>query len=164
METEILDDIDIKILRILQENARLTVKELAARINLSTTPTFERQKRLERAGYIKRYMAVVDPEKVGNGILVLCGITLKQHGKKWGEDFIASIRNIEEVVECWNVSGNYDYLMKIYVSDMKHYQDFVMNTLGLIDSIGSLHSNFAIGVVKPYKGVPIPKTKKNVKI
>lgn len=157
-DKEDLDNVDIQILKLLQQNSRLTVKELSARINLSTTPTFERQKRLEKEGYIKRYTAVLDPEKVGNGILVMCGITLKQHGKRWGEEFIAAIQGIEEIVECWNTSGNYDFLMKIYVRDMHHYQDFVLNTLGVIESIGSLHSNFVIGTVKSFKGIPIPKS------
>lgn len=151
-----LDEIDIKILQTLQENANLTTKELAAKIHLSTTPTFERQKRLEREGYIERYAAILDAERIGLGITVLCGITLKQHGKRWGEEFIAAIKDIPEVTECWNTSGNYDYLMRIYVRDMKHYQDFVLNTLGTIDSIGSVHSNFVIGTVKEFRGFPIP--------
>ena len=83
-----LDDVDIKILRILQQNSDLTVKELAARVHLSPSPTFERQKRLEREGYIQRYMAVVDPQKVGNGILVLCNIRLKQHTQKLIQEFM----------------------------------------------------------------------------
>ncbi|GAA6528681.1 MAG: Lrp/AsnC family transcriptional regulator [Prevotella sp.] len=152
-----LDDIDVKILKELQNNSKLATKELAARVNLSPTPTFERQKRLEREGYIERYMAVVNPEKVGNGLTILCGIELKQHGKRWGDEFMAAIKDIDEIVECWNTSGNYDFLMKIYVKDMKHYQDFVLNTLGVIDSIGRLHSNFVIGVVKSNHGIPIPE-------
>ncbi len=154
-----LDKTDIRILKALQENARLTTKELATKISLSTTPTFERQKRLEREGYISRYMAVVDPEKVGNTLLVMCGITLKQHGKRWGTEFMEAIRDIPEVVECWNTSGSYDFLMKIYVRDMKHYQDFVLNTLGTIESIGALHSNFVIGTVKENGSIPVPQIK-----
>ena len=154
---EKLDSTDIKILEVLQENANLTVKELAAKINLSPTPTFERQKRLERDGYIDRYMAIVDPEKVGNGLLVLCGITLKQHGKRWGAEFVEAISKIPEIVECWNTSGDYDFIMKIYVSDMKRYQDFVLNTLGVVESIGSLHSFFVIGTVKSGNRIPIPR-------
>ena len=153
---ERLDKTDVLMLKILQRDASLTTKELAARVNLSPSPTFERQKRLEREGYIERYSAVVNAEKAGNGLLILCGIKLKQHGKRYGEEFMEAVMGIEEVVECWNTSGNYDYLMKIYVSDMKHYQDFVMNTLGVIDCIGSLHSNFVIGVVKRHQGIPIP--------
>lgn len=152
-----LDTTDIRILEVLQEDAHLTTKELAAKVHLSSSPTFERQKRLEREGYIERYTAVVDPEKVGNGLLVLCGITLKQHGKRWGTEFVEAISQIPEIVECWNTSGDYDFIMKIYVSDMKRYQDFVLNTLGMVESIGSLHSFFVIGTVKRNNRIPIPR-------
>lgn len=151
-----LDSTDIRILEVLQENSRLTTKELAAKVNLSPSPAFERQKRLERDGYIDHYMAVVDPEKVGNGLLVLCGITLRQHSKRLGAEFVEAVNHIPEIVECWNTSGDYDFIMKIYVSDMKRYQDFVLNTLGVVESIGSLHSFFVIGIVKSGT-VPIPK-------
>lgn len=89
---EDLDNIDITILRALQKNSRLTTKELAAKIHLSTSPTFERQKRLEREGYIKGYMAVVDAEKVGNGILVLCNIRLKQHTEDLIQQFMDAVK------------------------------------------------------------------------
>ncbi|MBR5642994.1 MAG: Lrp/AsnC family transcriptional regulator [Salinivirgaceae bacterium] len=151
-----LDSTDIRILEVLQENSHLTTKELAAKVNLSPSPAFERQKRLERDGYIDHYTAVVDPEKVGNGLLVLCGITLRQHSKRLGAEFVEAVNRIPEIVECWNTSGDYDFIMKIYVSDMKRYQDFVLNTLGVVESIGSLHSFFVIGTVKNGT-VPIPK-------
>lgn len=152
---EKLDDIDIKILKALQRNAKLTTKELAEEVHLSPTPVFERQKRLEREGYIKRYMAVLDAEKLGNGIIVFCNIVLKQHGKEYGRQFMAAITEIEEITECYNTSGDYDFMMKVYVRDMKHYQDFVLNTLGEVDCIGSLHSVFVIGEVKDSGGVPV---------
>lgn len=150
-----LDDIDIKILRELQRDGKLTTKELAARVNLSPSPTFERQKRLEREGYIERYVAVVNPKKVGNGFVVLCNIRLKKHGKEIGQEFMRAIQNIDEVTDCYNTSGDYDFMMKVYVRDMEHYQDFVLNTLGVIDSIGQLHSIFVIGEVKHGGGIPI---------
>lgn len=152
-----LDDIDIRILRELQRDCKLTTKELAAKVNLSPSPTFERQKRLEREGYIERYVAVVNPEKLGNSLIVLCNIRLKKHGKEIGQEFMSVIQGIEEVTECYNTSGDYDFMMKIYVRDMKHYQDFVLNTLGVIDSIGQLHSIFVIGEVK--KGGYVPVTR-----
>lgn len=153
--TERLDDIDRKILRTLQQNAHLTTKELAATVNLSSSPVFERQKRLEREGYIQKYVAVVDAKKVGNGFIVLCNIRLKQHSKTYGSRFMAAINALEEVTECYNTSGDYDFMMKLYVRDMEHYQDFVLNTLGEIDCIGSLHSIFVIGEVKNAHAVPI---------
>lgn len=152
---ETLDETDRKILRILQCNSDLTVKELAAKLHLSTSPTFERQKRLERDGYIERYMAVVNPHKVGNGIMVLCNIRLKQHSQELIQEFMDVVQNHEEITECYNTSGDYDFLIKVYAHDMKSYQQFMLNTLGTINCIGSLHSIFVIDETKNTHGVPI---------
>ena len=152
---ETLDETDRKILRILQCNSDLTVKELAAKLHLSTSPTFERQKRLERDGYIERYMAVLNPRKVGNGIMVLCNIRLKQHSQELIQEFMNVVQNLEEITECYNTSGDYDFLIKVYAHDMKSYQQFMLNTLGTINCIGSLHSIFVIDETKNTHGVPI---------
>mgnify|MGYP000346400477 FL=1 len=152
---ETLDETDRKILRILQRNSDLTVKELAAKLHLSTSPTFERQKRLQRDGYIERYMAVLNPRKVGNGIMVLCNIRLKQHSQELIQEFMDVVQNLEEITECYNTSGDYDFLIKVYAHDMKSYQQFMLNTLGTINCIGSLHSIFVIDETKNTHGVPI---------
>ena len=152
---ETLDRIDILILRELQKDAKLTTKELAARVNLSPSPVFERQKRLEKEGYIKRYVAVVDPIKVGNGIMVLCNVRLKHHSTEYSQQFTSVIAVIDQVVECFNTSGEYDYMLKIYARDMQDYQNFVLGTLGDLDCIGSLHSIFVIGEVKNTLAVPV---------
>ena len=154
---EDLDNIDITILRALQKNSRLTTKELAAKIHLSTSPAFERQKRLEREGYIKGYMAVVDAEKVGNGILVLCNIRLKQHTHDLIQQFMDTVQSIDRITECYNTTGDYDFLIKVYAHDMKDYQDFMLNTLGNIDCIGSLHSIIVIGEIKDSHYIPVSK-------
>ena len=151
--TTILDDIDRKILKILQRDSHLTVKELAARVHLSPSPVFERQKRLEREGYIERYMA--NSHKVGNGIMVLCNIRLKQHTQDLIQEFMDVVQNIDEITECYNTSGDYDFLIKVYAHDMKRYQQFMLNTLGKIDCIGSLHSIFVIDETKNTHGVPV---------
>ena len=152
---EMIDRTDGLILRELQKDAKLTTKELAAKVNLSPSPTFERQKRLEREGYIKKYVAVVDPVKVGNGIMVLCNVRLKHHSKEFSRQFTSVIAGIDEVVECFNTSGDYDYQLKIYARSMQDYQEFVLGTLGDLDCIGSLHSIFVIGEVKNSFSVPI---------
>ena len=103
---EELDRIDILMLRELQKDAKLTTKELAAKVNLSPSPVFERQKRLEREGYIKKYVAVVDPIKAGNGIMVLCNVRLKHHSKEFSRQFTSVISEIDQVVECFNTSGD----------------------------------------------------------
>ena len=158
METsKILDETDKAILRILQKNSHLTVKELAERIHLSPSPTFERQKRLERLGYIDRYMAVVNPQKVGNSILVLCNIRLKQHTQELIQEFMDAVQHIDEITECYNTSGDFDFLIKVYIKDMKSYQQFMLHKLGTIPCVGSLNSIFVIDHTKSTRGVPIPK-------
>lgn len=152
---EDLDITDIKILRELQKNSRLTAKELGAKVNLSHSPSFERQKRLERDGFIKGYMAVVDAEKVGNGILVLCNIRLKQHTEELIQQFIDAVQDIEDITECFNTSGDYDFMIKVYAKDMKSYQQFMQHTLGRMQCVGSLHSVFVLSETKNTHGVTI---------
>lgn len=138
------DEIDNLILKLLSEDAKLTVKELSAKVNLSTTPVFERIKKLEANGYIKKYIAILDAERLNFGLIIFCNIKLKQHDKSIGHDFVSDIMRLDEVVECYNISGDYDFLLKVYAKDMKHYQDFVFNKLGSVKSIGSTHSTFVM--------------------
>lgn len=145
---ETLDATDLQLLKLLGENSKMTMKELAAQVNLSATPVFERVKRLEANGYIKKYIALIDAEKLNYGIIVFCNIRLKHHDKSIGHEFVTDIMGLSEVVECYNISGDYDFLLKIYVKDMKHYQDFVFNKLGSLKSIGSTHSTFVMCVNK----------------
>ncbi|MFS4428611.1 Lrp/AsnC family transcriptional regulator [Chryseobacterium sp. S90] len=152
---EQLDDKDVQLLRLLQKNAKLTVKELAKEVNLSTSPVFERVKRLEQEGFVKRYAAVLDAEKLNRGFTVFCQIKLKIHDRSIGYDFVKEILEIEEVAECYNISGDFDFLLKVQVRDMKHYQDFVFNKLGSVDSIGSTHSTFVMAEVKNNHGLTI---------
>ncbi len=126
---EKLDETDIRILKLLQQNSRLTVKELAARVHLSPSPTFERQKRLEREGYIQRYGAIVDHHKLGHNVIVLCNIRLKQHTHDLIQQFMDTVQAIDQITECYNTTGDYDFQIKVYARDMKAYQDFMLNTL-----------------------------------
>ncbi|SEE24189.1 Lrp/AsnC family transcriptional regulator, leucine-responsive regulatory protein [Prevotella aff. ruminicola Tc2-24] len=150
---ETLDETDLQILRILQKNAKLTTKELADAVHLTPTPVFERQKRLERQGYIKRYVAVLDPEKLNQGLLVFCKVKLKQINHEIADAFTRRIMRIPEVTECYNTSGAYDYLLKVRASDMKQYQEFVLNKLGDIESLGSIESTFVMSEVKQNHGI-----------
>lgn len=149
----VLDSTDLQILRALQENSRLTTKELAARVNLSTTPVFERMKRLEKEGYIKKYVAVLDAEKLGRGFTVYCSVKLKQMNQSVARDFISVIRDIPQVAECYNISGEYDFLLKIQAPDMKYYNEFIINVLGNIDAIGSILSSFVMNEIKNTHGL-----------
>ena len=143
-----MDNVDLQILRALQENARLTTKELAAQVHLSTTPVFERVKRLEREGFILKYAAVLDAGKLGRGFTVFCSVKLKQMTRSVARNFISVIKDIPQVAECYNISGEYDYLLKIQASDMKYYNEFIINVLGNIDSIGSVLSSFVMDEIK----------------
>ena len=147
-----LDSTDKRILIELQKNSQLTVKELAEKIHLSPSPTFERQK---REGYITRYMAVVDAEKAGNGIMVLCNIRLKQHSEEMIQQFIDAVQNIDEITECFNTSGDYDFMIKVYARDMHAYQQFMQHKLGAMSCLGSLHSVFVMAETKNTHGVAI---------
>jgi Lrp/AsnC family leucine-responsive transcriptional regulator len=151
--TTTLDAIDLKILRLLQEDARLTTKELAGRVNLSTTPVFERLKRLEREGFIKKYVAVLDAEKLDLGFEVFCSVKLKQMTRDVAREFTRVIRDIPQVAECYNISGEYDYLLKIRARNMKDYNDFIINVLGTIDAIGSIQSSFVMDEIKHSYGL-----------
>lgn len=152
-----LDKTDIKILQTLQDNCRLTVKELAAAVHLSTTPTFDRMKRLEREGYIKKYVAVLDAEKLSCGFVAFCYLKMKQHTYENSMRIMEAVKTIDEIVECYNVSGDYDFMLKIYVEDMKSYQNFLLRILGDLDCIGSLSSSFVLGEVKNVHTLPIAK-------
>ncbi len=148
-----LDPVDLKILKALQENARITTKELAAKVNLSTTPVFERLKRLEKEGYIKKYVAVLDAEKLNQGFEVYCMVKLKQMSRDVAQDFTSVIKDVPQVVECYNISGEFDYLLKIMAPDMKTYNEFIINVLGTIDSIGSIQSTFVMNEIKHGYGI-----------
>ena len=143
-----LDSTDLQILRCLQEDARQTTQELAAKVNLSTTPVFERLKRLEREGYIRQYVAILDAEKLDLGFEVFCSVKLKQMTRDVARAFTRTIRKIPQVAECYNISGEYDYLLKIRARNMKEYNEFIIETLGTIDSIGSVQSSFVMDEIK----------------
>lgn len=152
---ETLDKTDLQILRTLQQNARLTTKELAARVSLSSTPVFERLKRLENNGYIKKYIAVLDAEKLNQGFIVFCHIKMSKLNREIAQNFTEIIRNIPEVTECYNISGSFDYLLKIHAPNMKYYQEFVLNVLGTIENLGSLESTFVMAEIKHDYGIHI---------
>ena len=143
-----LDERDLAILRILQQNARATVKEIADQINLSTTPVHERIKRLESQGVIKQYATLLQPAKVQKGLMVICYVSLKQHNKSAGAKFIKSILEMPEVIECYNISGEFDFMLKVVAENMDDYYHFHVNKLSEAENIGHLQSVFVMGVIK----------------
>lgn len=150
-----IDKVDLQILRTLQGNARLTLKELAAQVSLSSTPVFERLKRLENEGYIKKYIAILDAEKLNQGFVVFCNVKLSRINQEIATEFTRIIQDIPEVTECYNISGSFDYLLKILAPNMKYYQEFILNVLGSIDSLGSIESTFVMDEVKHNYGIHI---------
>lgn len=143
-----LDQKDILILKLLQENARATVKEIADKIHLSTTPVYERIKRMEEAGVIKQYATLVDHSKVKKGLIVICYVSLKQHNKTAGAKFIKAINDMSEVLECYIISGEFDFMLKVVAENMNAYYDFHVNKLSELDNIANVQSVFVMGVVK----------------
>ncbi len=143
-----LDATDLAILRVLQEDARITVKDLADRVNLSATPVHERVKRLESAGIIKQYVAVLDAAKLRRGLMVICYVSLKEHSKKAGSKFLKAIMGLDAVTECLTISGQFDFMLKVVCENMDAYYDFHVNTLSALDNVGNVQSVFVMGVVK----------------
>jgi Lrp/AsnC family transcriptional regulator, leucine-responsive regulatory protein len=143
-----LDAKDLSILALLQQNARMTVKEIADKIHLSTTPVHERIKRMEASGVIKQYATLVDHTKVKKGLMVICYVSLKEHNKTAGVKFIKTIHALQEVVECYNISGEFDFMLKVLCEDMNAYYDFHVNKLSNIENMGHVQSVFVIGVIK----------------
>jgi DNA-binding Lrp family transcriptional regulator len=147
-ENHLLDAKDLAILKLLQENARLTVKEIAQQVHLSTTPVHERIKRMEQSGVIKAYVTLVDPVKVNKGLNVICYVSLKEHSKVAGLKFIEAIENMPEVLECYSISGEFDFMLRIVCSDMNAYYNFHVHQLSELENMGNVQSVFVMGVIK----------------
>lgn len=143
-----LDKKDIAILQLLQQNARITVKEIATKVHLSTTPVHERIKRMEGNGTIKQYVTLVDNAKVRKALMVICYVSLKQHSKHAGQKFIKTVKELDEVIECYNISGEFDFMLKVVCEDMNAYYNFHVNKLSEIENMGHVQSVFVIGVIK----------------
>lgn len=147
-----LDRLDLEILNQLQENSKLTHKQLSMKLNLSVTAVFERVKKLERSGIIKTYAAILDRKELGRELMVYSHVKLEKHSQKNISEFEKQIKLLDEVHECYHVSGDYDYILKMTFSDMDEYRGFMVNKLTTIPSIGSTHSIFVISEVKSEVG------------
>jgi len=143
-----LDKNDLAILKLLQENARITVKEISEKIHLSTTPIHERIKRLEQSGVIKQYVTLLDYNKMNRSLMVICYVSLKEHSKTAGVKFIKNINELSEVIECYSISGEFDFMLKVLCSDMNAYYDFHVNKLSQQENMGNVQSVFVMGVIK----------------
>ena len=144
----LLDKKDMAILKLLQENARVTVKEISEKIHLSTTPVHERIKRMEESGVIKQYVTLVDQNKVDLNLMVICYVSLKEHSKTAGVKFIKMVSELQEVIECYSISGEFDFMLKVVCKDMNTYHDFHVNKLSQQENMGNVQSVFVMGVIK----------------
>ncbi len=150
-----IDEIDKKILHILQDDSKKTTKEISNKLSLSVTAIYERIKKMEREGVIEKYVALVDKEKVQKSFVVFCHIKLTQHTKDYLSKFERQVVKLDEVQECYHVSGDYDYILKVYVTDMKAYREFMVTKLTTLEHIGSTHSTFMIDEVKKTTAIQI---------
>lgn len=142
------DDIDRNLLLFLQQDSKQTTKELAYRLGLSVTAVYERIRKLENAGVIAKYVAILDRHKINRDFIVLCHVKLTQHIKEYVLQFEKEIMDLQEVTECFHVSGDYDYILKIGVKDMEDYRNFMLSKLTTLNHIASTHSSFMISEIK----------------
>lgn len=143
-----LDSIDKKLINLLQNDSKQTTKQLSLQLNLSVTAVYERIKKLENQNVIEKYVAIINKNKIEKSFLVLCHIKLVQHSREYVTTFEREILKLTEVSECFHVSGDYDYILKIYVKNMDEYRNFMVTKLTAIKYIGSTHSIFTIEQVK----------------
>lgn len=142
------DTIDTKLLKLLQNDAKQTTKQLSSKLNLSVTAVYERIKKLEREGVIEKQVVLLNRNKIKKGFVVFCHLKLMQHTKEFIAQFEKEVVLLNEVIECFHVSGDYDYILKICVENMEEYREFMVTKLTTLQHIGSTHSTFMIGEVK----------------
>jgi DNA-binding Lrp family transcriptional regulator len=152
-----LDNIDRKIVELLQADSNITNAQLAQEIGLSPAPTLERVKKLETQGVIRSYHAVIDLASVGLGVSTFVMCTLKGHNKENIEKFITAIRSIEEVIECHHVTGQADFILKVVAPDIPAYQSLMLEKVSNIEVVDSLQSTVILSTFKDSKVVPLPK-------
>ena len=153
---EQLDRTDLRLLAALQDDARLTVAQLAEKVSLSASPCWRRVKRLEEAGYIEGYHAHLSASRLGHGITAFVSVVMGNHTQDAARAFEAAIQNIPEVVACHNVSGEYDFLLEVVATDLATYGQFARNVLQALPGVRELHSSFSLMSIKATRQLPLP--------
>ncbi len=143
-----MDAIDKKILEILQENSMTTAKELASELALTTTPIYERIKKLEKGGYIKQYVALLNADLIGKNIIVFMNMTIKDHHKEKRDEFVAQMESLDSVVEFYHTSGSFDFLAKVRFSNINEYRNFLVNEVASIHNISDIDSQIVLEEIK----------------
>lgn len=139
-----LDKTDINILNLLQEDGRITIKSLSEKLGLSTTPIFERMKRLEKDGVIDKYVALINQKKIDRKLSVFVSISLKNHTRSYLESFVKEMNSYNEVQECFHIAGDFDFMLKVVLKDMEAYESFILSKLSVISNIAHVKSSFVL--------------------
>jgi len=150
-----MDKTDKILLDCLQMDSKMATKAIAAKLDLSVTAVYERIKKLEKSGIISKYVAVLDKDKIDRNFVVFCQIKLVKHSHDYIKKFELDVKDLKEVLECYNISGEYDYFLKVIVKNMKAYRNFINDKLTRLKYIGSTHSTFIISEVKQYNVVDL---------
>ena len=143
-----LDKTDVMILKALQNNAKINMKELCAELNISKTPVYERIRRLEEEGYIKNYVALIDNKKVGLPLVVFCNVSLNVHNDEHIQRFKDAMKGMDEIIECYSIGGMYDFFLKVVVKDFEAYDRFVFEKLTKVEGIVKMQSSFVLSEIK----------------
>ncbi|WP_058911560.1 Lrp/AsnC family transcriptional regulator [Entomohabitans teleogrylli] len=150
-----IDKTDRKLLALLQKDCTLSLQALADAVNLTTTPCWKRLKRLEEEGVIRGHVALVDAEKVGLGLTAFVLIKTQHHSKSWYCDFVQAVEDLPEVLGFWRMAGEYDYLMRVQVADMKRYDDFYKRLVNRVPGLSDVTSSFAMEQIKYTTALPL---------
>ncbi|NQZ42829.1 MAG: Lrp/AsnC family transcriptional regulator [Flavobacteriaceae bacterium] len=150
-----LDAIDRAILKILEHDAKTVAKDIAAQLGMTKTPVYERIRRLEQEGYIKNYVAIIDTDKVGQSITVFSFVSLEAQKGDFMDDFLQRVQQLDEVVECFVVGGEFDFLLKVIVKDLDAYYHFAKSQIASLPNIGAVKSAFVLNEVKNKKTFPL---------
>lgn len=143
-----MDALDIKILEILQKDAMKTAKEMASQLSLTTTPIYERIKKLENSGIIRKYVALLDADLLGRNIIVFMNITIKDHHTAMRNEFVEQLGKMSAVAELYHTSGTYDFLAKVRFSSIQEYRDFLVNEVSSIANISDIDSQIVLEEIK----------------
>lgn len=150
-----MDNTDLKILNLIQHDATISLNALAEQVNLSSTPCWKRVKKLEEEGYIKSRVALLDPLKLNLGVSVFVHIKTQRHDNEWLTHFAETIQQLDEVVECYRMAGEWDYLLRVVVNDIAAYDRFYKSLVNRIDDLSDVSSNFSMEEVKYTTALPI---------
>lgn len=151
-----LDKTDIDIMNALQNDAKINIKELSDRLHISKTPIYERIKRLENEGYIKRYVTLIDNKKAGLPLIVFCNVSLAVHDDEHIQRFQKEIKEIDEIMECYSTGGVYDFLLKVVLKDLDDYNRFAFQKLTKVHGIVKMQSSFVLDEIKHITSLNIP--------